>query len=794
MKTFLLGLLALISLMIVSAQATAQSQLANPSFEEDTANVGNPDGWSIHKDAKVKVVSGQASQGNRALLIEDGYVTVFQDLAIPELAGRTISFSVDAKGISANAAIGARIGYMSQDNQWRDAPLLWNKPITGEYQTYTAQRTLPADAKAGRLYIGLYRSDKKSSFYLDNVRLLVSAGLNANQSRRAVALVRDANYFLNRLNHAETARVPQPLKQEWQTQVQTIGDEATAARAELANRFEQHEAKLNSLNTALFQTLANDKTLLVNWAAPHERLEPDAVPVASTNQTQELSALRGEYRAFGLDVANGTNALQNITLQVRGLPANSEITWRRQVFTETWYTKGKTLLADPLPLLLARGGTPLLEVAPGEIVRLYAEVKTTTATPTGKHAITIELTENGAVLETRTLALTVSAQAAPPQRMGHYQFLYTSSPIVNNHTAEAAKDLEAYGVTDIEWPFMPPAVFDAKGNLQKVDFTFYDRMLKDFGPTKIRLNVFWQSSYKKFQTAEGTTLELLSPEWKNAFTQVFQAWLDHAQKQGVSNDRITILLADEIHSKSLENAPDEGITQLVEIFRFFKEKFPHIKHYLTLSYYAFPKDVAAALPYVDVMMPHLPQPPSLSRNAPPTYNPQNAFAGEIYPLLREEQKKWPLDIWSYHVVAGRSDDVNLKAPWSRGYPLLAAATGHTGIGYWAYNVSSGSTWDDTDGNILDYNFVYDGGEKHPLNLKYNPTGEKVVPSLRWKAVRAGLQDANLYLALQAQPPTPQITALLESIQKIQAPGETFAPDVTLAQLENLSNRLRENYR
>src|SRR5690606_21531445 len=125
---------------------------------------------------------------NRALLVEDGYVTVFQDLQVPELAKRTVNLSVDAKGISPSAVIGARIGYMSQDNKWRDAPLLWDKPITGEYQTYTAQRTLPADAKPGRLYIGFYRSDKKSSFYLDNIQLLISSGLDAAQMRRAVAL------------------------------------------------------------------------------------------------------------------------------------------------------------------------------------------------------------------------------------------------------------------------------------------------------------------------------------------------------------------------------------------------------------------------------------------------------------------------------------------------------------------------------------------------------------------------------------------------------------------------------
>lgn len=775
------GLLALAA----NTTAHAQTELANPSFEEDVANVGNPDGWSIPKAAKVKVVGGSASDGNRALLVEGGYIAVSQELQVPTLARQRILLSMDAKAVSENAVIGARIGYYSTDNKWRDAPMIWNKPITGQYATYSAERKLPDDAKGGRFYIGLYRSDNKSTFYLDNIKLRITGGLADTDARRAVALARDAGYALDRLN-TTTATLPE--KAQWQKQLTDIVAEANQAADTLAARFPEYEQKVREINTGLFQTLAKKQNLVTNWAPAFERLEPNALPSQPNSAPLNLAALRGEHRAFGIDLATGKDQPSTFVVRIKGAPAGATVTWRRHIFTENWYSKGKILITDPLTQLPANGS---IEVQPGENVRLYADMSVAIETRPGSYPVTIELVEGNTVRDTRTLNLQVLTKAVPPRHTQHYQFLYTTSPIVNNHTADSVRDLESRGVTDVEWAFMPPTVFDNDGNIKKINFGFYDRMLKAFGPSFIRLNVFWQPAYKSFTTEDGTKLEVLSPAWKNAFTQVFQAWLDHAAKQGVGNDRITILVADEIHSKALENSPDAGIQQYVEIARFFKEKFPRIKNYLTLSFYGFPKDVEAALPYVDVIMPHLSQPDKLTRNAPPTYNPQKAFTEEIYPMLREARDKRGLEIWSYHVAAGRSDDI--KAPWSRGYSLLAAVTGHVGMGYWSYNVSRGSTWDDTDGGILDYNFVYDGLEKHPLAQKYNVTGERVVPSLRWEAVRASMQDADLYLELAKQPPTPKIKAAMEAAQKIAAYGGRLNANTTPALLEEISQQLREAY-
>jgi hypothetical protein len=213
-----------------------------------------------------------------------------------------------------------------------------------------------------------------------------------------------------------------------------------------------------------------------------------------------------------------------------------------------------------------------------------------------------------------------------------------------------------------------------------------------------------------------------------------------------------------------------------------------------LTYYAFPGDVQKALPQVDVVMPHMPVPEKLIRNAPPTYNPRQAFEQQIYPMLFAAQKQRGLEINSYHVAPGRSDDL---LQWNRFYPVLAAATDHTGIAFWAYNAFKGTTWDDTDGGLLDYNFVYNGAEKNAVCQKYNLTGETIVPSIRWEAVHAGLQDADIILALQKAKLNAAQRAKFEQLlaQSRQWNGETDAAkkDISIEKVESLSRQLRELY-
>ncbi|MFZ1324749.1 MAG: hypothetical protein WAT67_01780 [Candidatus Contendobacter sp.] len=798
-KTFLFFLMLFMGLHATGLQASpkdCQTLLANPGFEEDIANVGNPDGWQLGKNAQVEVQNNRGSEGSRALFIQDGYAVVQQNLQVDSLAGLELQLKLDAEAASPGAVFGVRIGFFTQNNQWQDLPLFWNKALSNSYQSYTAKRLLPADAKAGRLWLAIYRSDGKGAFLLDNVCLTIGARLPEEVARRVVALKRDTSYFLNRLSKS-VKLLSGDQQAAWRIEGQTILQKAEAQQAALLSNLQSQEQRIVALNADLFARLSKGEKIFLNWAQPYEPLAPDALPAVSTSSTfkPKILALRGEHRAFGLDIGNTRKEEQEVAIKVQGLPPQCRILWRRQIFTENWYGKGKSLIADPLTQLATQDGQAMLKLAPGEMARLLADITVEQDAPAGTYLLMLSFLEAGKIIKTRALTLQISPKPAPTSGMAHYEFGYIAGSPISNSTAEAVQDLVDHGVTDIEWAFMPKSVFDELGNLLRANYTLYDRLAKAFASSSIRLNVFWQPHYAVFKTEKGDALPILSEPWKNAFKQSFNAWLQRAAEHGISADRMTVLIKDEIHSKSQANAPDEKIEEYVEISKFFKAEFPQIKNYLTLTFYAYPADVKAVLPYVDVMLPHLPQPPKLLRNAPnPNYNPRTAFSEEIYPMLGSRPY---LQLWSYHVASGRSGD--LAAPWSRAYPLMAAATGHTGIAYWAYNAFNGrSTWDDTDGKLLDYNFVYDGKENHPLNLQWNVAKEAIVPSLRWEATRAGLQDAKIIIQLQnllkgARIPSTQrarINRVLQQVQKLQGPGYTIPPETSYAFLESLSTQLR----
>jgi hypothetical protein len=159
-------------------------------------------------------------------------------------------------------------------------------------------------------------------------------------------------------------------------------------------------------------------------------------------------------------------------------------------------------------------------------------------------------------------------------------------------------------------------------------------------------------------------------------------------------------------------------------------------------------------------------------------------------MLKSERSKRGLKIWSYKVDSGKTEHVLNN----RSYPICAVGIGYTGVGSWAYNCSSGKTWDDTDGRILDYSFVYNGEESHPLNAKYNITKEIIVPSIRWEAMRMGIQDAKILLYLKTNMEKGEYDdATSTEIQKILKQAEDYGRNLTYSfkGINEISSRIRE---
>jgi hypothetical protein len=334
---------------------------------------------------------------------------------------------------------------------------------------------------------------------------------------------------------------------------------------------------------------------------------------------------------------------------------------------------------------------------------------------------------------------------------------------------------------------MPEAEFTEEGELLEADFSRHDRWLDTYAPNVDRMMIFWRGDIELApgRNEEGEdVLAEHSPEWRRALIEILQAWLAHSAERGYGPERFVALIADETHSKDLSEAPDEHVRAVAETMRQVEAAIPELEIFQSLTYYAFPADVEVIGPTLDFACIALPWPEKLSRNAPPTYNPQQAWAEEIGPMLKQRREETGMQIGSYHVASGKSDDL---LTWNYAYPLIALGQGMTGVGHWAYNVGRASTWHDWDGTgavRLDYIFVYDGTENHLRNELLNPTGERIVPSIRWEALREGIQVAKLLLALReardagemAPALAVEVDALWAEIAGVEPDGERLTPE------------------
>ncbi len=498
--------------------------------------------------------------------------------------------------------------------------------------------------------------------------------------------------------------------------------------------------EMRKYSVAVLQAV-QDTGLLATFADPWTRHEPTWVPPTEPVQEAAITVLRDEQTAAAFTLSNATDTPIDCRIAIDGLDApDFEVTVRRQVYLETWYGRERSGIYDAMPPLVQEDGAWRVSVPSGEAVRVHVQIGVGESAGSADADIVIR-PEIG---DEQRLALSVEVlPAAPPaeSRFENVAFLYPELTVCGRSPEAAAEDLGAHHVTMIEFPSMPRASFNDDGELLEADFARHDRWMDTYAPYVDRMMIFWHGDIER---EDGTVWAMHSPQWRRAYISLLRGWLDHNIERGFGPERFVLLVADELHSGNLADAPDEHVQAVVGTMGAVREAIPELKIYQTLTYYAFPADVELMAPVTDFACVALPWPERLTRNAPPEYNPRRAWDEEIGPMLRANCEQ----LGSYHVASGKSDS---QLQWNYAYPLVALGQGMTGVGHWAYNVARASTWHDWDGTgdvRLDYVFVYDGAEDHERNRRLNPTGELVVPSIRWEALREGIQVAKLLLALR----------------------------------------------
>ena len=782
-------LLALASAWGVEHPLQDDVDFRNPSFEEDYENDGVPDRWEIPEANSVKLVP-DASHGAKAPCFTDGYVLAAQNFYLANLAGRTLVVRVDVKG-SDDAAFGCLAGFFLKradaSRKFIHSRLAWDRRITEDYQRLTLRYQFPDRALDGRVWIAFYRSNRKGTVWLDNVQAAARA-LSPEQRGQLTRLAREYGYLRKR-SLAAAERFPDSAA-ALEGVAARAGEEMEAARDGMPALLTDAEQRYQDIaaNHARINALFGAEPFHCRWAPACERLQPDAVP-PPPGVVPQLVALRDEFVAVGIDLLNPLSSDLPLTLTVAvGEGVAGDLQLRRQVFMETWYKKAETRISDPLPLLSRGDAGWALTVPPGGSERLYLSMKTSMdAGP--RESVRVTIGGPGGAVETLSCVVTVLPYVFPREpRFEHVQFMYPDKEPALSHPAEVARDLAVHGVSGIEFPYLPKVSFAPTGELVSADFahSLQAEWMTVYGSRLPILMMFWEGRYKRFPVAgaEETFLDYtdeegnLTPEFRRAYVELLAAWLEFARSRGFGVDRFLMLADDEPSSKEdVDNAPGKEVRRTLELYRLTRQAAPDLRIAVTLSDYATPPDVAVLAPAVDAIFPLWPYREKLTRWVPPDYRPRVAFEETIYPILARERETRGLDVWSYHIDPGKSAPVLTSA---RAYPLIAAGLGFTGVATWAYNVKRGQSWDDTDEGLLDYIFIYDGTEDHPLNKRVNPSGEIVVPSIRWEAMRLGWQDAQIVNWLRERAKARPDSGLKRRVDALLRPPALWARDPSKA--------------
>jgi hypothetical protein len=779
--------------LIFSTASFAALELPNASLEEDYENDGIPDKWKVQKTTRVTLVTDKKSHGSKAAKFTAGYVLLSTDMKSEKpLPGQTLTFSFDACG-SGEARLGVMLGFYVNakgKTKFTYARMTWNRVLRPNFVTQRFKYTFPKTAIKNRVWLGIYCTTKKGIVWLDNFTMTAGVVTPA-QRKKLVVVQREWGYMAGRLAKAMKLKPNNKSLQEMRRKVNTMLNRCSSDDLKLLNpqnnftkEIEQFNAKINAIVTGGAKCSA--------WLSDaYVRMAPDEIVPAKLTKSSSLETLRNEYRAIGVNVANGTDKPQTFAITLDGLSkAADKIQIRKQVFLKTWYRKGKIVIADPIPLLKDNQ----LPLNPGQTVKLLVSFKVKSGTK-GEYPVKIKVAN-----QDLSVNLKVLSKALPTKpKMHHFQFIYPNIQPAMKYPELTAKDLAEHYCDGIEFPFLPSIVFNKDGSVNKSNFaaSMQARWMKAYAAEKIKLGIFWEGVYKKFPMPGGKLMpfvdknEVFYPAWKKAYTNLLTSWLKFSKEKGYGLDDYLILPDDEPSSRhEFMNAPGKLVLRAVETYKLTRKTEPKLKQLVTISDYASPKDVEAITPHVDIVMPVWPARTSITRWVPKGYNPRATFHNTIVPLFKAERKKRGLQIWSYTVDRGKTEPVLNSG---RAYPICAVGVGYTGVATWAYNVTRGSSWDDTDKGMLDYSFIYNGCEGHPINKRENPTGEIIVPSIRWEAMRMGIQDAQIMLYLQdAMKKGKCNAATAAEIKKILAEANEYGRKLNFSypKINSISKRIR----
>lgn len=308
------------------------------------------------------------------------------------------------------------------------------------------------------------------------------------------------------------------------------------------------------------------------------------------------------------------------------------------------------------------------------------------------------------------LKLTVWAGRLPeeqPLRLCHWGYVHNS--MLKDYPEEALADQVRHGTNVFVGLFYPRAQYDELGNLiGEIDFSAHDDYVKKHAPHGMIL-------FFNYQTALKGPGGIESEAYAKAHVQWLRAWVAHLRELGVGYDGFALYPVD-------EPGLSDGLTDRhVLMGKLAREADPKILLYTDPVGRVTEEELRAMLPYVDIWCPN--------RNGL-ILDKSNASKLEII-------RNSGATVWIYECDANAKHQSPLG--YYRAQAWLAWHLDMTGIGFWSYCTSQDDPW-------------FLPSMRHDYLLVYS--GDGVVSSKRWEAIRDGVEDYTLLAALRQRMENP----------------------------------------
>lgn len=775
--TALLGALLFSSPSFAAPSAGGANILKNSALES-VDGIGLPDDWKTSGEANFERMTG-------TLRIQGAPGEISQPVELTNFAKRRLSFSIEVKGDGATLNV-YLAGNFRGSAQTFKKEILSNVVPSADWKTFSQVITLDVGGAIETARIVLEKSSA-GSITLRNPQLIPD-GLTATQTLEVVHEERELHYALRQLEdssleESERVQLAKPLQT-------ALAGAASRDRTSLTRLPEWKKAR-QAVQFAILQATAEGREAVLAPAWPFRPLEPGINPIQAAKDWKIPApvALAGLPSPFSFVLTNPSKEPREWTIRVSIDGHAMDAALRRQIFMDGWYTKGKARQADPLTMVPSDApGVFRVSVAPLDSVQFYADLP---PLPPGKAEVQVLVAAQEKVVAELTQAIETlpgrwDAKVALP--FDYLACCAAGVSIFGSNPEAPMRSMEDMGVTAFEWVGIPKPNIAADGTIKEFDYSAVDLWLEKLAKTSLRPALFWHPR-AAWKLPDGTPIERNSPEWLRIYTEVTEAFFQRAESKGVPRERFMLWLADEPHSRDpdLTKRPDEGILMVVKILETFRTKFPNVPILTTLTDYASFKDLEAFAPLTDILVPLWNYRDMELKFAPPGLNAREQYFARVLPYLRNLQKNEGKEVWSYFIMSGKDSPATT---YYLAYPVLASQMGLTGAGHWAYSMPIGSSWDDTDGRLPDYQIVYNGKENHPLNQQWNTAEEAIVPSIRWFALREGLRDARIFRTLteklEARPGDDPLRVRFEKLRdEIQKLGGTtgYGLDLVLPRQE-----------